>query len=80
MLYFNWSQFPRGASTLSLSPFPIKVETFLRVNGIKYINDFEYPYSPDKHKSPWITVNGEDISDSQLAIEFIAKKFGIEIG
>jgi hypothetical protein len=34
--------------------------------------------SPDKHKSPWITVNGEDVSDSQLVIEFLAKKFGIE--
>ena len=49
------------------------------MNGIKYVNDFSYPYSPDKHKSPWITVNGEDVSDSQLIIEFLAKKFGIDL-
>jgi hypothetical protein len=38
-------QFRRGTTTISLSPFPIKVETFLRMNGIKYVNDFDYPYS-----------------------------------
>jgi Glutathione S-transferase N-terminal domain len=71
-------QFPRGRTTISLSPFPIKVETFLRMNGIEYVNDYDYPYSPDKHKSPWITVNGEDVSDSQLVVEFLARKFGVE--
>jgi len=28
-----------------------------------------------KGKTPWITLNGEDISDSQLIIEALSKKF-----
>ena len=28
-----------------------------------------------KGKIPWITLNGEDISDSQFCIEFLMKKF-----
>ena len=28
-----------------------------------------------KGKSPWMTLNGEDYSDSQLCIDFLAKKF-----
>ena len=34
--------------------------------------------SIDKHKSPWITVNGQDISDSQLAIQHLQKLFNIK--
>jgi len=37
-------------------------------------NDFEEPMGP-KGKSPWITLNGEDYSDSQMCIELLAKKF-----
>jgi hypothetical protein len=29
-------QFPRGARAPSVSPFPIKLETWLRITGIKY--------------------------------------------
>lgn len=38
-----------------------------------------FPYSPDTQKSPWITIDGEEISDSQLIIEFLARKFGIDL-
>ena len=72
-------QFPRPKTCLSLSPFPIKVETFLRITGIKYVNDFDFPYSPDTRKSPWITLNGEDISDSQIIVETLARKFGKDL-
>ena len=58
----------------NLSPFPMKVETYLRMADIKYVNDFESPMGP-KGKSPWITINGQDLSDSQLALEYLAKKF-----
>lgn len=65
-------QFPRPGKIPSLSPFPIKLETYLRAMDIEYVCDFEEPMS-GKQKCPWITFNGVDVADSQLAIEFLAK-------
>jgi len=69
-------QFSRARFCPSPSPYPIKLETFLRMHNIKYINDFELPMS-DKGKSPWITINGKNIADSQIAIEYLTKKFNL---
>jgi len=71
--------FPRPNSSLSMSPFVAKLECYLRVANIDYIADFEYPYSPQTGKSPWITLNGEDISDSQVILEKLAKTFNKNI-
>ncbi len=76
-------QFPRpgrsssAAVALSLSPFPAKLETWLRVVGAKYVNDYTHPTSPETGKSPWVTFNGEEISDSQVIIETLSKKIGM---
>jgi len=67
-------QVQRGKFTPSISPFPLKLETYLRMAKIPYENDFDEPMSP-KGKTPWITLNGEEISDSQLILEALAKKF-----
>merc|ERR1712071_89950 len=64
----------RGKFTPSISPFPLKLETYLRLSNIPYENDFEVPMSPTG-KTPWITLNGEDFYDSQLILEMLAKKF-----
>ena len=37
--------------------------------------DYESPRSA-KGKVPWISAGGEGVADSQLAIEFLAEKFG----
>ena len=60
-------QFPRARYCPNPSPYPIKLETFLRLHDINYVNDFEEPMS-DKGKSPWITLNGENVADSQIII------------
>ncbi len=89
----------RCRNGLGPSPFPIKLETYMRAAGIKYsilvpkdfllwvksrVNvlkikryavDYESPRSA-KGKVPWISAGGEDVADSQLAIEFLAEKFG----
>ena len=69
--------FPRGLTCPSISPFVLKLETFLRMHGIKYVTDFKQPLSP-KGKCPWITINGVNVSDSQLCIEYLAKKFDLD--
>ena len=70
--------FQRAYTCPSISPFIIKLETYLRMNDIKYEPDFEKPMGP-KGKSPWITFNGKDIADSQLSIETIMPELGKEI-
>ncbi len=41
----------------------------------RYVPDFE-EYKSTKGKSPWITVNGIDVADSQLAIEYLIRTLG----
>ncbi len=73
-------QLPRPKTCASVNPFAVKVETFLRAAGIKYINDFEFPHSPETKKSPWITLDGQDVADSQIIMETLAKKFSVDMG
>ena len=71
-------QFPRARFCPSPSPFPLKLETFLRLHKIKYVNDFDVPMS-DKNKSPWITINGVNVADSQLIIEYLTHHFKLQV-
>lgn len=68
-------QLERGVFTPSISPFPLKLETYLRMANIPYENDFKDPMGPNG-KTPWMTLNGEDFSDSQLCLELLASTFG----
>jgi len=68
--------YPRASTSISLSPFVAKLEAFLRVANIKYIVDYSFPNSPETGKSPWITLDGQEIADSQVIVETLAKKFG----
>lgn len=36
--------------------------------------DFEEPFGP-KGKTPWITLNGEELTDSQLVMEELARRY-----
>ena len=51
-------QFPRGLHAPSASPFALKLETWLRMANVSYINEFSYQMS-NKGKVPWITLNNE---------------------
>jgi len=69
-------QFPRPEKCLSASPFVMKLEAFFRMAGYKYVTDHEFPLSPFTGKSPWVTLNGEELHDSQLIVEALTRKFG----
>ena len=62
----------------SVSPFVIKLETFLRIAKVKYEFDHKSPFG-DQGKSPWITFNGKDQSDSQLCLEYISDTLDMDM-
>ncbi|XP_063847509.1 failed axon connections homolog [Scylla paramamosain] len=66
--------FPRGTSCPSLSPFVVKLETYLRLACIPYLVDFEKPLGP-KGKCPWVSLDGEEIGDSHLIIQHLSERF-----
>lgn len=56
----------------SVSPFVIKLETYLRLAKIPYQVDKGDIWGP-KGKTPWITYNGVHMGDSQIIIKFLSK-------
>ncbi|XP_050691503.1 failed axon connections homolog [Eriocheir sinensis] len=70
--------FPRGAACPNLSPFVLKLETYLRMAEIKYEVDYEEPFG-SKGKCPWITLNGEDLADSQFIMDYLGTKFAKDL-
>lgn len=71
-------QFSSGKYCPNLSPFVLKLESFLRLSNIKYVVDLTTPFGP-KRKCPWITINGEDLADSQFIVEYLTQRFNVAI-
>ncbi len=69
-----------GVPFKTSAPFPLKLETWLRMAGIPFefvvAND---PNKGPKGKSPWIEIGTERMGDSALIIEFLEQRFGINI-
>ncbi|ODM88186.1 hypothetical protein Ocin01_18495 [Orchesella cincta] len=61
-----------------ISPYGMKLETYLRMAKIPYELDTKDAMGP-KGKLPWITYNGVHVADSHLCIQFLNKKFGINL-
>ncbi|KAL9961719.1 hypothetical protein ACROYT_G030719 [Oculina patagonica] len=71
-------QFPPFDPVVSASPPCLKLETFLRMTKIPYENEHGFEFSK-KGKLPWIEFNGQEIADSNFCIEFLKKKFQVDI-
>ena len=69
--------FPRNALSPSLSPYALKLETFLRMHDVKYKVEHNVPIHPGTKKCPWITLNGEDVADSQQIIEYLTETLSL---
>jgi len=70
-------QFPLCPSVRTISPFALKLETWLRVSNIKYENIFSMKFHPKTGLIPYIELNGESFSDSNIIIEKLKKEFNI---
>ncbi|XP_042867422.1 failed axon connections homolog [Penaeus japonicus] len=66
---------PKGHRTPNPSPLTLTLETYLRLAKIPYQMDYEEPFGP-MGKSPWITLNGEEMGDSQMIIKMLGRRFG----
>ncbi|KAL8561538.1 hypothetical protein ACOMHN_057231 [Nucella lapillus] len=71
-------QLGHGVDCPSLSPFVLKVETYLRVNNIPYKSLYDRKMGP-KGKTPWIEFNGDVIPDSSFIIEYLNEKFNLSM-
>ncbi|CAI5441532.1 unnamed protein product [Caenorhabditis angaria] len=74
-------QFPRPANKIpNLSPFCLKIETFLRANQIKHevIGTWLTLRQSPKGLLPFIELNGQQISDSQIIIWKLQKHFDLK--
>ncbi|KAK6187009.1 hypothetical protein SNE40_006262 [Patella caerulea] len=68
----------RGPFAPSLSPFPLKLETYFRMAKLEYKNSHERK-SSKKGKIPFIEFEGQEVNDSSLIIEFINDKYKIDL-
>ena len=57
------------------APYSKRVHV-ITMSCCKYVTDHEFPLSPFTGKSPWVTLNGEELHDSQLIVEALTRKFG----
>ena len=71
-------QFFPSQLSVNGSPPCLKLETFLRMAKIPYVNDYGFNFSK-KGKVPWIELDGQEISDSNFCIQFLTKEFQVDI-
>ncbi|XP_010900348.1 failed axon connections homolog isoform X1 [Esox lucius] len=62
----------------SLSPFCLKMETYLRMVDLPYQNYFDGKLSP-QGKMPWIEYNKQQVSGSEFIIDFLEEKLGVNL-
>lgn len=73
-------QFARTPLLPSLSPYCLKVETWLRLAGVKYENvDHKMKYRSKKGQLPFIELNGEEIADSAIIIKELSQRFNHDL-
>merc|ERR1711862_109941 len=62
----------------SISPFALKLETWLRLVGIKYVNRYDCGPSKTTDQFPFIELNGEQTADSNMIINRLKEHFGVD--
>jgi glutathione S-transferase len=73
-------QFPTSLGVANLSPFCLKVETWLKLAGVPY----EIAWTPDPRKAPlgklpYIVDDGKVIADSSCIIEHLQRTHGVKL-
>ncbi|XP_075250259.1 failed axon connections homolog [Convolutriloba macropyga] len=71
--------FPPYGGSISASPFPIRVEMFLRWAKIPYTVTTNSPTHSHTKKTPWMEYKGESIPDSFIIIERLMKDYNLDM-
>ncbi|XP_023668820.1 failed axon connections homolog isoform X1 [Paramormyrops kingsleyae] len=72
-------QFGRPSGCIpSLSPFCLRLETYLRMGGVPYQNYFDGKLSP-QGKMPWIEYNQEEVSGLEFIMDFLVEKLDVDL-
>lgn len=69
-------QFAPAWDLPNLSPFCMKVETYLRMAGVSYEVAAALPPQAPKRKLPFITDRGRRIADSRFILEYLKENYG----
>jgi glutathione S-transferase len=73
-------QFPTGLGVPNLSPFCMKVETWLRLAGLPYRSRFTVNLRKAPHgKLPVVRDQGRTIADSHTIVEELARAHGVDL-
>lgn len=60
----------------SMSPFCVKLETYMRMTKVDYKVLNGTPVAAPKRKVPYVEIDGQIMGDSELIIQLLKKKFG----
>lgn len=73
-------QFPAAFSVPNISPYCLKLETFLRLSGQRYVvKALSDPRQGPKGKLPFIELDGEVIADSAIILRSLSKRFKLDL-
>lgn len=65
---------------MSLSPFCLKLDAFLRMTGIPHeAITTPAPFGGPKRKAPWIEHDGRTLGDSSFIIADLTERFGVDL-
>ena len=67
-------QFPVSPFIRSISPFALKLETYLRLKKVSYEPVYTQRFKSKKGQIPYIEINGEQIPDSNQIIQELEKR------
>jgi len=70
-------QFPCSPKMRSISPFALKLETWLRLTGIKYTNVYTTTFSKSTRMIPFIELNGQEFTDTSVIINKFKEMFRV---
>ena len=73
------AQFPPSPSVRSISPFALKLETWLRLANIPYKNLYTRKFSRTSHTIPYIELNGKQLADSNRIIQTLKTHFQSDV-
>ncbi|MBC9251939.1 hypothetical protein A9179_16835 [Pseudomonas alcaligenes] len=73
-------QFPAAFAVPNISPYCLKLETFLRLTGQRYqVKNLSDPSKGPKGKLPFIELEGEVIGDSAIVLQHLSKRFKLDL-